>query len=105
MGIESPVSRIRTRVRECARERLEQRLEEIRAAKKHHLVGTVARLILRSQDDPTAIQILLVWRQLVMPSEEERQAAIATLCDDLADLLDWEHAIWSEGQVLLYAGG
>jgi excisionase family DNA binding protein len=96
---------IRTRVREGASERLEQRLEAIRAAKKHHLVGTVARLILRSQNDPMAIQILLVWRQIVMPAEEERQAAIAALCDDLADLLDWEHATWSENRILLHAEG
>jgi excisionase family DNA binding protein len=96
---------IRMRVREGEGERLEQRLEEIRAAKKHHLVGTVARSVMRNQHDPTAIQILLVWRQLVMPAEEERQAALAALRADLADLLDWEHATWSESQVLLHAEG
>jgi excisionase family DNA binding protein len=96
---------IRTRVREGASAQLEQRLEEIRAAKKHHLTGTVARSIMRNQYDPTAIQILLVWRQQVMPTEQERQVAIAALCADLADLLDWEHATWSDSQVLLHAEG
>jgi excisionase family DNA binding protein len=80
---------IRARVREGASERLEQRLEEIRAAKKHHLTGTVVRSVMCNQHDPTAIQIQFVWRQLVMPPQEERQAAIAALCADLADLLDW----------------
>jgi excisionase family DNA binding protein len=99
------LTRIKTRVREGESERLEQRLEEIRAARKHHLIGTVARIILRSQEDPTAIQLLLIWRQLVMPAQEERQAAIAALCDDLADVLDREQTTWSESQILLHAEG
>lgn len=89
------------RVREGQGERIEQRIAEIRQSQKHAIVGTVDRYIMRDHRDPDLVQIVLVWRNLVMPLEEERQAAIAALCDDLADLLDWETATCHEGPVLL----
>ena len=94
---------INVRAREGQSAQLEQRLTEIRVSRKHHLPGTVARYIVRNKTDPDEIQIVLVWRRLVMPPDEEREAALTALCADLADILDWETASSHEGQVLMNA--
>ncbi|HEU5379965.1 MAG TPA: helix-turn-helix domain-containing protein [Ktedonobacteraceae bacterium] len=90
-------------IRQGQSERLDQRLADMRADGKHLMPGTAARYIVRSQSEPETIQIIFVWRQLVMPPLEERQAAFAALRADLADILDWETAIYQEGQVVLSA--
>lgn len=94
---------ITVRVRTGQSERLEQKLMEIRLRGKHLLPGTVARYIVRNSLNPDDVQIVLVWRRIVMPPEEERQAAIADLCTDLAEILDWQTALYSEGQVVMNA--
>ena len=82
---------------------LRRRLEEIRAAKKHHFPGTCERSILRNKHDPEEITLLLVWRGVVMPSLEVREASLLAFCADLADVLDWETAVVKEGEALLHA--
>ena len=94
---------ISVRIRQGQRERLDQKLVEIRVAGKHLLPGTAARYIARSQSNPDDVQIILVWRDAVMPSVEEREAALAALRADLADIFDWETASYREGQVMLHA--
>ena len=94
---------INVRVREGQSEKLEERLKEIRVSRKHHIPGTVARYIVRDKLNPEEVQIVLVWRKLVMPPDDEREAAIAALCADLADILDWETVSSREGQVLMNA--
>jgi excisionase family DNA binding protein len=82
--------------------KLAAKLAEIRAGKKHLLPGTVARYIARNAEKPNEIHILLIWRSTVMPAEAEREAALAALRADLAEVVDWETA-WSEqGQVLMH---
>ena len=64
--------------------------------------GTVARYIARSEEKSEDVQIVLVWRSTVMPPAGEREAALAALQAELAEILDWENA-WSEyGRVLLH---
>ena len=83
-------------------ERLDAKLEEIRAAETHLLPGTVARYIARNRGRPDDVQIVLVWRSTVMPPEAEREAALQALRDDLAEIIDWESAWSEEGQVLMH---
>ena len=94
---------INVRAREGQSAQLEQRLTEIRMSRKHHIPGTVARYIVRDKLNPDEIQIVLLWRKLVMPPDAEREAAIQALCADLADILNWETAVSCEGQVLMNA--
>ena len=94
---------ISVRTREGQGAKLEPRLAEIRAGGKHLISGTVARYIVRDKVNPDEIEIVLVWRKLVMPPDEERQAAISALCADLADILDWDTASYREGQVVMNA--
>lgn len=94
---------IKVCVREGQGENLEQKLTEIRLNRQHLLPGTVARYVVRNCAEPDNIQIVLVWRKVVMPPDEERQAAISALCADLGDVLDWDTASCCEGQVLMNA--
>ena len=84
-------------------ERLEQKLCEMRATGTHLLPGTSARYIVRSQENPEEVQIVLVWRAALMPPAEEREAALAALRADLSEVLAWETAVYTEGQVVLHA--
>ncbi|HEX7734609.1 MAG TPA: hypothetical protein VF458_07095, partial [Ktedonobacteraceae bacterium] len=61
------------------------------------------RYILRSQYDPDEITIILVWRSAIMPPAEDREASLAALYADLADVLNWETASLKEGRVLMHA--
>jgi excisionase family DNA binding protein len=85
------------------RERLVEKLLEIRTAGKHLLPGTAARYIVRSRECPDEVQIVLVWRSAIMPPAEEREAALAALRDDLAEIVAWETALYKESQVVIHA--
>jgi excisionase family DNA binding protein len=90
-------------LRQGREKKLEQRLRAIHREHRHTLPGTVARYIARSQVNPARVQIVLLWRRLVMPPEEEREAALAALSTELADVLDWETASSAEWLVLMHA--
>lgn len=97
------LTNITVRVRPGQGERLDNKLDAIRVQGKHCLPGTVARYITRNQNRPDEIQIILVWRSAVMPSSEEREAGLAALRNDLAEILDWETAVYKECRVLMHA--
>jgi excisionase family DNA binding protein len=81
---------------------LDQKLEEMRVDERHLLPGTVARYIARNEEKPDEVQIVLIWRSTVMPPKAEREAALAALRAELAEILDWGTA-WSEsGRVLMH---
>lgn len=84
-------------------ELLEEKLHEMRVENRHRLPGTAARYIARNQNDPEEIEIILIWRSVVMPPPEVRETALAALYADLAHALDWSTASRREGRVLLHA--
>lgn len=94
------LTQITVNLRAGQAEKFEQKICEIRAAGRHHLVGTTARYILRALEGDE-VRIVLIWRSAVMPVEEAREAALAAFRADLADLLAWESATYKQGQVLL----
>ena len=94
---------IKVRVRPGQEELLMGKLHEIRAARQHLLPGTAARYIARAPDDPASVMIVLIWRRTSMPCEREREAALAGLSAELADVLAWELAVRTESHVLLHA--
>lgn len=81
--------------------RFKEKVDEIRMKQKHLLPGTVARYIVQQTSEPQAIQIVLSWRQQMLPSEQERQAVLTALRADFLGILDWDHASSAEGFVLL----
>ena len=94
---------ITVRIRPGQGELLEQKLYEMRVEHKHRLLGTAARYIARNQSDPDEIEIVLVWRSVVMPPSEVRETALAAFYAELAEVLDWETASRTEGRVLMHA--
>src|SRR2546421_7577365 len=89
-------------VRADQRERLQQRLEELRQEGEHVFPGTVARYIIWSKTHPGALEILLIWRNTTMPEEAERAEALDKFQQALADVLDRESARYDDGQVLMH---
>ena len=84
------------------RERLQQRLEELKQEGEHIFPGTVARYIIWNKTHPSALEILLIWRSATMPEEADRAEAIYKFQQDLADVLDWDTAQYKNGQVLMH---
>jgi excisionase family DNA binding protein len=96
-------TRLTVRLYPGAEHALAAKLEEMQAERTHCFPGTSARYIVQSHNDPAEVEITLFWRGAVTPSEQEREMALEALRAELAELLDWEHAQVSEGQVLLHA--
>ncbi len=84
------------------RERLQQRLEELKQEGEYVFPGTVARYIIWSETHLGALEILLVWRSTTMPEEADRAEALDQFQRALADVLDWNTAQYNDGQVLMH---
>ncbi len=84
------------------REKLQQRLEELKQEGELVFPGTVARYIIWSKTHPGALEILLIWRSTTMPEEADRDESLERFQQMLADLLDWKSARYDEGQILLH---
>ncbi len=80
---------------------LEPKLAEMRVDSKHILKGTVSRFI--TLLDTQLVQFILIWCTRGMQSHEEREAALAAMCFELTEVLEWETSCWQEGPVLLHA--
>lgn len=96
------LTHVTVRLRPGQEEGLAKKLQEFRTEGRHLLEGTAARYIARSQRDPNELQITLVWRSAIMPPDNEREAALAALREDLAEVLAWESAWFEESQVMLH---
>jgi excisionase family DNA binding protein len=81
---------------------LAQKLEEIRRREEHIFPGTVARYIVCNEQHTDRIEIILVWRSVVMPDEATRELALEAFRQYLADVLDWKTAQYSTSKVLLH---
>jgi excisionase family DNA binding protein len=81
---------------------LEEKVVEWRKEKKHVLEGTSARYVVRDQARPEEVEIVLIWREVIMPKQARREAALVALREDLVEVLEWETAMVNEGKVLLH---
>src|SRR5258708_30554339 len=89
-------------IRAGHQDELMKKLEKIRQGEHYLFPGTVSRFIVKSETIPGQVEISLVWRSTVMPTEEEREEALEEFRHALADVLDWNTAKYSHGQVLLH---
>ncbi len=81
---------------------LTAKLGAIRREGSHLFPGTAARYVVRSDQRPREVQILLIWRGSLLPTPEAREAALEELRGDLADLVDWRTARYETAQVLMH---
>jgi excisionase family DNA binding protein len=79
-----------------------KRLEEMKQSDLYLFPGTIARFITKSETTPGQVEISLIWRKTVMPTEEEREKALEDFRRALADVLDWNTAQYNHGQVLMH---
>ena len=90
------------RLRPGSEAALERRLEAMREGGTHVFPGTTARFIALSDQRPDEVQILLVWRGARIPNSEEREADLAALRAELAEIVDWETARYETSHVLMH---
>jgi excisionase family DNA binding protein len=79
-----------------------ERLKELKEGEQYLFPGTVARFIVKSETVPGQIEISLIWRSTAMPDEQARQQGLEKFRQALADVLDWNTAQYSNGQVLMH---
>ncbi len=79
-----------------------KRLEAIKQDERFLFPGTVSRRVVKSDTVPNQIEMSFVWRDTVMPTEEARERALEEFRQALADVLDWNTAQYSIGQVLMH---
>jgi excisionase family DNA binding protein len=93
---------ISVQIRAHREKQLLQRLQEIKREGQHVFPGTVARYIVKNTSMPRLVEITLVWRRIIMPNEAEREQALEAFRQALADVLDWNTAHYSDGEVLMH---
>src|SRR5258708_2596333 len=83
------ITTITVQARSGCDELLEARLAEFRTESKHYLAGTSARYIGRNLEKLAEVVIVLLWRGVGLPSQEQRETALAALRADLAEVCNW----------------
>lgn len=90
------------RVRPGQQDALLKKLEEVKQSRQHTFPGTVARHVIGSETVPDQVQILLVWRNTVMPDEQVRAEELERFRQMLDDVLDWSTASYNDGRVFMH---
>ena len=93
---------IRVPVRAGQHSALLSRFESIRQSGEHLFPGTIARYIIGSETNPHHIEILLIWRKTVMPTEAEREQVLEAFRQTLEDVLDWSSAEYRNDVVFMH---
>jgi excisionase family DNA binding protein len=93
---------ITVRVRTGQQDALLKKLATIKQKGLHTFPGTVVRLVAESQTVPGQVEIILVWRGMMMPDEEQREQALIDLRRMLEDVLDWDTAQYNDSNVLMH---
>ena len=93
---------IRVHVRVGKQAELLEKLNAIQTANRHTLPGTIARYLIKGDEALTSVQFVLFWKDTDMPDETTRQHDLKALQDELADVLDWETALYSTNETLMY---
>lgn len=93
---------ISVQMRTNREDELMKRLVKIKQEEQFLFPGTVSRSIIRSETLPGHIEISLIWRSTVMPSEEARKQALEKFQHALEDVLDWSTAQYESGQVMMH---
>src|SRR5260370_19560041 len=93
---------IRVQVRAGKQTELLEKVSAIQTANHHTFPGTIARYLIKGDEALTSVQFVLFWKDTDMPDEAARQQDLKALQEELADVLDWETAIYSTNETLMY---
>jgi hypothetical protein len=89
-------------IREGQEGLLEEKIQEIYIAQEYRLSGTMGRYILRNIHSPELVTISLLWKDNEMPDEVTRQRELEAFKAQFADVLDWERAVFTHNEGVLY---
>lgn len=79
-----------------------ERFEQIRRSGEHDFPGTIERYIMGQEQAPEWIEIILIWKQGIMPDEEERERSLVALRTTTSDVLDWSTAEYRHNKVYMH---
>lgn len=96
------VTDIHVRVRSGQQEALMRKLQAFQGGDKHTFPGTIARYIIKGDNELTTVRVLLIWKDTEIPDEETRQSCMTSFREELADLLDWETAQCSINEAIIH---
>ena len=96
------VTYIHVNVRQGKEEDLKQILWNFKQQDRYSFPGTVVRYISLDSTSLTSITIQLVWKSSDMPDKEAREQDLTAFQNDLADVVDWNTARYTEGTVLIH---
>lgn len=93
---------IQAHVRVGKQAELLEKVKAIQKANRHTFPGTIARYLIKDDEALSSVHFVLVWKDTEMPDETTRQHHLKALQEELADVIDWETALYSTNETLLY---
>ena len=79
-----------------------EKLKAIQQANRHTFPGTIARYVIKGDEALTSVHFVLLWKDTEMPDEVVQQHDLKALQEELKDVLDWETAIYTTNEALMY---
>ncbi len=93
---------IQVHVRVGKQAELLEKVKAIQKANRHTFPGTIARYLITGDEALSSVHFVLIWKDTEMPDETTRQQDLKALQEELADVIDWETALYSTNETLLY---
>jgi excisionase family DNA binding protein len=93
---------IQVHVREGKQAELLEKVNAIQKANRHTFPGTIARYLITGDEALSSVHFVLIWKDTEMPDETTRQHDLKALQEELAEVIDWETALYSTNETLLY---
>jgi len=93
---------IQVHVREGKQAELLEKVNAIQKANRHTFPGTIARYLITGDEALSSVHFVLIWKDTEMPDETTRQHDLEALQEELAEVIDWETALYSTNETLLY---
>ena len=93
---------IQVQVRDGKQTQMIEKLRAIYTGQRHTFPGTIQRYIFKDASSPATVSIWLVWKDTEMPDEATRERDLRAFQAELADVLDWETALISTKEGVIY---
>ena len=93
---------IAVQVRDGQQHQLVERLKAIQKANQHTFPDTIARYIVKGNEELTTIHLFLVWKDIKDGDTIVQHPALLNFQEAFADVLLWETAQYSTNEMLVY---
>ncbi|GLV54395.1 hypothetical protein KDH_12420 [Dictyobacter sp. S3.2.2.5] len=78
------------------------KLMAIQQTNQHTFPGTIARYIIKGDDELTSIHMLLIWKDIEMPDQKIRQQHLLAFQEEFTNLLDWKRAQYTTNESIIH---